>query len=233
MDEKAYSKWLSSPLFSQGFESDHPAAEAAVTVATLVEPKPAVVEVEPVKVGDRIATANNINASSNIDSTTTALPSSSLSPSLSTPTPAADSDIPALEPTLSIGSGVDASFLAQFIDSAADTAGAKLDVLMRKLVRATGPELMGGVFVKRTVRCFVAALLKHLGLVSAARQYVKESEVQSKQPAAVSSLSTQLVDVWKKGSLMHRWIVSQRQSMQPAASGQSAAVGGRRQAAIS
>ena len=212
--EKAHSKWLSSPLFSQGFESDHPAAEAAVTIATLVEPKPAAVEVEPIRLGDRIATANNINASSNIDSTTTALPPSSPSPSLSNPSPASDADVPALEPALSIGSGVDATFLAQFVDCTPDTAGAKLDVYMRKLVRASGPELMGGVFVKRTVRCFVAALLKHLGLVSAARQYVKESDVQSKVPATLSSLSSQLVDVWKKGSLMHRWIISQRQSMQ-------------------
>ena len=213
-DEKAHSRWLSSPLFSQGFESDHPAAEAAVTVATLMEPLPAVVEVEPVRVGDRIATANNINASSNIDSTTTALPPSLPSPSLSVPTLAADVDKPALEPALSIGSGVDATFLAHFVDSSPDTPGAKLEVLMRKLVRATGPELMGGAFVKRTVRCFVAALLKHLGLVGAARQYVKENEVQSKVAPAVSSLSSQLVDVWKKGSLMHRWIISQRQSMQ-------------------
>ena len=214
VDEKAHSKWLSSPLFSQGFESDHPAAEAAVTVATLVEPKPAVVEVEPVKMGDRIATANNINASSNIDSTTIALPPSSPTASLASASLAADTDGPPLEPSLSIGSGVDATFLARFIDCTPDTPGAKLDVLMRKLVRATGPELMGGVFVKRTVRCFVAALLKHLGLVSAARHYVKESDVQSKVPAAASPLSSQLVDVWKKGSLMHRWIVSQRQSMQ-------------------
>ena len=133
---------------------------------------------------------------------------------------AAAAQVPVMDAIMSIGSGVDATFLAQFIDATPDTAGAKLDLLMKKLNRPTGPELMGGPWVKRTVRCFVAALLKHLSLVGAARKYVQQHEqtLLAKAAPSLSSSSSaavsQLVDAFKKGGLMHRWIISQRQSMQ-------------------
>ena len=234
-EEKANSKWLSSPLFSQGFEKDHPTAERdELSIATEPEPPPALPALEPVKADARIPTGSNINAASNVDPANNAQPAPAAAPSQSSPSAATVAAVssprnaaaPATAGTesvpLSIGSGVDAAFLASFIDLTAGSAGAKFDALMRKLVRAAGPELMGGAPVKRTVRCFVAALLKHLGLVSTARAFVtaREGELQAKQPSASSSSSSssssasQLVDVWKKGGLMHRWIISQRQSLQ-------------------
>ena len=186
--------------------------------SSLAEPPPAPLAVEPVKLDARIATANNVNANSNIDSTNNSSSSSSTSSASSsspTGTAAVDPPLPPMESTLSIGSGVDATFLAAFIDATPDTAGAKLDVLMRKVVRPTGPELMGGVHVKRTIRCFIAALLKHLSLVALARRYVELNEGQLVgKGGQSSSSSSQLVDVFKKGGLMHRWMISQRQSLQ-------------------
>ena len=213
-EEKGHVKWLSSPLFSQGFEKDHPSAEVIVTVPSLPEPPPALPAVEPVRLDARIATTNNVNASSNIDSTNNSPSSTSTS---STSSSAASAEIPPMDAALSIGSGVDATFLAGFIDATPDSAGAKLELLMKKLVRPTGPELMGGVHVKRAVRCFVAALLKHLSLAGEARKFVEQhaGELQGKTASsASSSSSTQLVDAFKKGGLMHRWIISQRQSLQ-------------------
>jgi len=59
--------------------------------------------------------------------------------------------------------------LRDLVDQTVDSTGARLDSLMRgQLKAALAIDRISGVAVKRTVRLFVACLLKHLGLVCAA-----------------------------------------------------------------
>jgi len=97
----------------------------------------------------------------------------------------------------------DSQFLQDLVGGTSGTGAVKVDEAMRKQLKAQPSDRMGGDVVKRTVRLFLAVLLKHLGLVDKAR-------LLADQPS--TALTNELLDVWKRGQSFHTWIVTSRSS---------------------
>jgi hypothetical protein len=191
--EEQFSKFINSNLFAQGAEKQDNNNDKPITIQTVVEPPSFIV-----------------SQSKTVRSAESKEEKQELSPT------AVDESVqifPAVESfPMIIGYSNDpaSQFLYDFIELTPHTAGFDLHNKMRQIIKAVGPDLLGGAVVKRTVRSAVAVLLKHLGMVNTAIQFAKEVEV-SKFDAAGTEYG-ELLNVWRKGSSIHRYIISARQN---------------------
>jgi len=101
--------------------------------------------------------------------------------------------------------------LSDLIENRKGTTAANLHAHMKKLVGRKMHDVLGGEVVQKTVRSFIAVLLKHLGLVSVAEEYAHDMGLvaDSKKPGPQSNILKDPVFVMMQNKLQSIWTCAQ------------------------
>jgi len=96
-----------------------------------------------------------------------------------------------IEEKLDVGSSPNSDELSleDLVEDRKGSSAAKLYAHMRMLLPKKPHEMMGGTAVKKTVRRFIAIVLKHLGLLPVAEDYLHELQEDSSSTTSTSSSS--------------------------------------------